>query len=163
MSTNHDKTSMQLESDRAIIIARTFNAPPRVVFDAWTRPELVARWWAPTSLGASIVSCEADVRVGGTYRYVLRNADESEVAFSGTYREIAPPSRLVYTQVFEAFPGAAVIVTVTFEEHEGKTRLVSHELYPSAEARDGALAAGMEHGMRETMEQLDALVASMRG
>src|SRR5215468_5755592 len=95
-----DETSMDLEGDRAIVIARTFDAPPRVVFDAWTKPELVRRWWAPKSRGVALMVCEADVRVGGAYRYVL-GRDAEELAFSGTYREVTPYSRLVYSQVFE--------------------------------------------------------------
>jgi uncharacterized protein YndB with AHSA1/START domain len=159
--TNH--TSMELKSDREIVIARIFNGPARIVFDAWTRPELVRRWWAPKSRGVSIVGCDADVRVGGGYRYVLRRDDGGEFAFSGKYTEVTPHSRLVYTQVFEPMAGAGeVIVTVTFDERDGRTHLVSHALYPSRQARDGALASGMEHGMRETMDQLDELVASLR-
>ena len=131
------------------------------VYEAWTNAELVARWWAPRSLGVSVVSCEADVRVGGKYRYVLQNRDGSEIAFSGEYTELTPYSRIVYTQVFEGYPGPAMTITITLEEHGGKTRLVAHEVYPSAEARDAALGSGMEHGMRETMDQLDELVASL--
>jgi uncharacterized protein YndB with AHSA1/START domain len=156
-----NETSLKLEGDRAIVIARTFNAPAGIVFDAWTKPELVRRWWAPKSLGVTMVSCDADVRVGGNYRYVLRPAEGPEVAFSGEYSEITPHSRLVYTHRFEPFPDAAV-VTVTFEERDGKTHVVSHELYPSAEIRDAALSSGMEQGMRATMDQLDELVASLR-
>jgi uncharacterized protein YndB with AHSA1/START domain len=155
-------TSMELKSDREIVIARTFNGPARIVFDAWTKPELVKRWWAPKSHRVSVVVCEADVRVGGSYRYVLRRDTGDEFGFSGKYTEVTPHSRLVYTQIFEPMADAgAVIVTVTFDEQEGKTHLVAHELYPSKEARDGALASGMEHGMRETMDQLDELVASL--
>jgi uncharacterized protein YndB with AHSA1/START domain len=157
-----NQTSMELKGDREIIIARTFNAPPRIVFDAWTNPDLVKRWWAPRSLDVTIVSCDADVRVGGTYRYVLRPAKQPEFAFSGRYNEVTPHSRLVYTMTFEpmAANGEAVI-TVTFEEHEGKTRLVATEIYPSREVRDGTISSGMEKGMRETMDQLDELVASL--
>lgn len=156
-------TTMELRGDREIVISRTFRAPPRIVFDAWTKPELVRRWWAPKSLGAEITGCEADVRVGGTYRYVTRAA-EGEFAFIGEYTEITPPSRLVYTQVFEPMADAgAAVVTVTFEDDgSGNTRLVSRELYPSKEIREAVLASGMEHGMRETMDQLDELVASLR-
>ncbi|WP_275472537.1 SRPBCC family protein [Myxococcus hansupus] len=154
-------TSMELESDRTIVISRKFNAPARIVFDAWTRADLVKRWWAPKALCVTMVSCEADVRVGGAYRYVLRNPDGSEAAFSGQYTEITPPSRLVYTQVFEPMADAgSVIITVTFDEREGKTHLVSREQYPSKEVREAVLASGMEHGMRATMDQLDALVSS---
>lgn len=152
---------MELESDRTIVISRKFNAPARIVFDAWTRADLVKRWWAPRALGVTMASCEADVRVGGGYRYVLSNPDGSEAAFSGRYTEITPPSRLVYTQVFEPMAEAgSVTVTVTFDERDGKTHMVSRELYPSKEVREAVLASGMEHGMRETMDQLDALVSS---
>lgn len=161
--TPKNTTSMALEADRAIVISRTFNGPARIVFDAWTRPELVKRWWAPKSHGVSVVGCDADVRVGGSYRYVLQRDTGDEFAFSGKYTEVTPHTRLVYTSVFEPMADAgAVIVTVTFEERDGKTHLVSHELYPSPEAREAALASGMEHGMRETMDQLDELVASLR-
>jgi uncharacterized protein YndB with AHSA1/START domain len=157
-----NQTSMELVSDREIVIARTFNGPARIVFDAWTRPELVRRWWAPKSHGVSVAECDADVRVGGKYRYVLRRDTGDEFAFSGEYREVTPHTRLVYTQIFEPYAEAgAVMVTVTFEERGGKTHLVSNEIYPSAEAREAALSAGMEHGMRETMDQLDELVASL--
>ena len=100
-----NRTSVERSSDRELTITRTFNAPPRIVFDAWTSAELVKRWWAPVSLGVSIVSCEADVRVGGRYRYVLKPATSEAFAFSGTYREVTPYSRLVYTTFFE--PGLA--------------------------------------------------------
>jgi len=163
-----NQTSMELKGDREIVIARTFNGPARIVFDAWTRPDLVRRWWAPKSHRVSAVGCDADVRVGGYYRYVLRLENGDQFAFSGKYIEVTPHSRLVYTEIFEptasgANPGdAAVTVTVTFEEHDGKTNLVSHSLCPSKEVRDTIIASGMEHGMRETMDQLDELVASLR-
>ena len=161
-----NRTTMDLEGDRAIVITRTFDAPPAIVFDAWTNAELVKRWWAPRSLGVSMTGCQAEVRVGGAYRYVLRRDTGEEMAFSGRYTEIAAPTRLVYTQVFEpmAHVGEA-IVTVTFEAQPGdtgKTRLVSREVYPSKQARAGVIASGMEHGMRETMEQLEALLATLR-
>jgi uncharacterized protein YndB with AHSA1/START domain len=161
-------TSLARTSDREIVIARTFNGPARIVFDAWTRPELVSRWWAPRELGVAMVSCEADVRVGGRYRYVLRPGQGDEVAFSGTYTEITPHSRLVYTTVLElkgveaVDESGAAIVTVTFDERDGKTHLVSRERYPSKEVLDGVLASGMERGLRATMDQLDDLVASLR-
>jgi uncharacterized protein YndB with AHSA1/START domain len=161
-------TSLMLQSDREIVIARTFNAPARIVFDAWTRPELVRRWWAPRSLGDTFVTCEADVRVGGSYRYVLRSGTGHAFAFSGTYTEVTPHSRLVHTQVFEptaagTAPGeSGVTVTVTFDEQDGRTRVVELVQCPSKDVRDTILASGMEHGMRESMDQLDELVASLR-
>lgn len=156
-----NQTTMDLVGDRDIVIARTFHGPARIVFDAWTKPEYVRRWWAPASLGVSMASCDADVRAGGSYRYVLQTP-QGRITFSGVYREVTPPTRLVYTQIFEEHPeGDPVIVTVTFEERDGKTHMVSHERYPSPEVRELVLASGMEHGMRETMDQLDALVATL--
>ncbi|MCI0432018.1 MAG: SRPBCC family protein [Gemmatimonadetes bacterium] len=160
-------TTMELRSDREIVISRAFNGPARIVFDAWTNPALVKRWWAPASRGVTVVGCDAAVRAGGTYRYVLRLSTGHEVAFSGTYAEVTPPSRLVYTQIFEpaasgANPGAEqLVITVTFDERDGKTHVVLHSLCPSKEVRDQILATGMEQGMRETWDQLDELVASL--
>ena len=155
-------TTMELGAEREVVITRAFNGPARIVFDAWTRPELVRRWWAPKSHGVTLVGCDADVRVGGKYRYVLQPEGGEAFAFSGEYTEVTPHTRLVYTQVFEPMADAGhVIVTVSFEERGGKTYLVSRELYPSREAREAALSAGMESGMRETMDQLDRLVASL--
>ena len=162
-----NETSLELRGDREIVISRTFNGPARIVFDAWTRPELVKRWWAPTSHGASIVSCEADVRPGGSYRYVLKARSNPEMAFSGTYTEVTPHSRLVYTHYFEPTasgvnPGDEGLTnTVTFEEHSGRTHVVLRSVCPSRELRDVILASGMESGMRETWNQLDELVASL--
>ena len=163
-----NRTAVERSSDRELTITRTFNAPPRIVFDAWTNAELVKRWWAPVSLGVTIVSCEADVRVGGRYRYVLKPAKSEAFAFSGTYREVTPYSRLVYTTFFE--PGLtppkdeseAAVVTVTFEEDGDRTHLVARELYPSKEVLDGVIATGMEVGLRETMDLLDELVETLR-
>ena len=160
-----NRTTLELRGDREIVIERTFEGPPQIVFDAWTRPELVARWWAPASRGVSIVGCDADVRVGGRYRYHLRHA-RGDVAFSGEYLEVEPPSRLVYTQVLEPTasgpdPGAAAItITVTFAERDGRTHLVSHTRCPTPQVRDSIIASGMESGMRETMDLLESLVES---
>jgi uncharacterized protein YndB with AHSA1/START domain len=159
---NLKPTSMERTSEKEIVITRSFRAPAHIVFDAWTKPELVRRWWAPASRGVTLVQCDADLRPGGTYRYVLARGKAERFVFFGKYLEIVRPTRLVYTQSFEPVPGEAV-VTVSFEERDGSTMLVSHELYPSKDALDGALASGMEDGMRETFEQLDELVASLRG
>jgi uncharacterized protein YndB with AHSA1/START domain len=157
-----NQTTMEKKSDRELVTTRTFNGPARIVFDAWTRADLVKRWWAPRSRDVTIVSIDADVRVGGEYRYVIKPAKYDQVAFSGRYTEITPYTRLVYTQYFEPMMDAgAVIVTVTFDERDGKTHLVAHELYPSKEALAAALGSGMEGGMREAMDQLDELVASL--
>jgi uncharacterized protein YndB with AHSA1/START domain len=163
-----NQTSMELVGDREIVIARTFNGPARIVFDAWTKPELVRRWWAPRSGCVSMVGCDAAVRAGGYYRYVLRLDAGNEFAFSGKYTEVTPHSRLVYTQFFELTAegvnpdDAALVITVTFDEHDDKTHVVSHSLCPSKDVRDAVIASGMEHGMRETLDQLQELVASLR-
>ncbi len=161
--TSKNQTSMRIQSDHEVVIERTFNAPPAIVFKAWTRTELVRQWWVPNSCGMTMTECSAELRPGGAYRYALRNPDGSEVGFSGTYTEITPPTKLVYTQVFEPMAQAGhVVITVTFEERPGgKTHLISHEAYPSKEALDAAVSAGMEFGMRLTMDQLDELVASL--
>ena len=162
-----NQTTMELQGDREIVIARTFNGPARIVFDAWTRPELVKRWWAPKSRKVSIVSCDAELRAGGQYRYVFRLDSGQVMAFSGTYSEVTPPSRLVHTEIFEpeaagVKPGEpAVVVTVTFEEEHGRTHVVSRSMCPSKEVCDAIIASGMEHGMRESMDQLDELVGSL--
>ncbi len=154
-------TMVERRSDRELVITRTFNGPARILFDAWTQPALLKRWWAPCSLGVTLLACDADVRVGGTYRYVFGRDASHPMAFSGAYVEVTPYSRLVYTQIFEPVRDAGeAIVTVVFDEERGKTRLVLRELYPSKEALDGAVASGMADGMRETMEQLDTLVES---
>jgi uncharacterized protein YndB with AHSA1/START domain len=158
MTTN--RTQMELQGERELVLSRTFRAPSEIVFDAWTKPELVRRWWAPKSHGVTVVECSADVRPGGAWRYVLGRGAE-RIAFSGKYLEVARATRLVYTSWFEAIPGAEVTVTVTFEEKDGATTLVAREIYPSKEALQSALATGMEHGARETMDQLDELVASL--
>jgi uncharacterized protein YndB with AHSA1/START domain len=154
--------SFTVQGERTLLIERSFRAPPRVVFEAWTNPELVARWWAPRSRCVEIVRCDADGRVGGAYRYVLRAEGREPFAFSGVYQEIVAPTRLVYTQIFEPMAHAgAVVVTATFTEREGRTDLRSEEVYPSQEALEAALAAGMEHGARETLDLLDELVVTL--
>ena len=166
-SPTMNPTSVERASDRELVITRTFNAPPRIVFDAWTKAEFVRRWWAPVSLGVSMVSCEADVRAGGRYRYVLKPRNSPEFAFSGTYREVTPHSRLVYTTFFEpnltppASEEEAAIVTVTFAPDGERTHMVAREVYPSKAVLDGAIASGMEHGLRETLDLLDELVQSL--
>jgi uncharacterized protein YndB with AHSA1/START domain len=151
------RTAVERKSERELVVTRTFNGPARIVFEAWTTPELLKRWWAPKSMGISFLSCEADVRTGGTYRFVFGHAaSEQTVAFFGRYIEVTPHSRLVWTND-ETIDGA--ITTVTFEEKDGKTLLVMHELYPSKEALDAN--AGMENAMPETFEQLDELLATL--
>ena len=158
----NDRTKLTLDGAQTIIISRRFNAPPEIVFRAWSDPELVKRWWAPLALGVSMVSCQADVRVGGRYRYVLQNPDGGQVAFSGEYTEVAPSSRLAYYQVFEPMADAGVAnLVVTFAAEQAQTLVVSREIYPSAEVRDQVMASGMEAGLRNTMNQLDELVDTL--
>lgn len=155
-------TRVERASDRELVLRRTFRARPSVVFDAMTKPELLRRWWAPRSLGVVLYECTADVRVGGAYRYVFGREGTPTMAFSGVYREVVPASRLVYTQIFEPMREAGEgLITAVFEEHQGFTRLTQSELYPSKEVLDGALATGMEKGMRETLEQLETLAVEL--
>ena len=149
-------TTVDRKSDRALVVTRTFNAPARRVFDAWTRPEQFRRWWAPKSCGISFLSCEIDARTGGTYRHVFSHpASTQRMAFFGRYLE-ATPSRLVWTND-EGGDGGAV-TTVTFEEKGGETLLVWHDLYPSNDALDEAIASQATNGFGEQFEQLDELL-----
>ena len=145
-------TTVERKSDRELVVTRIFNAPARLVFEAWTKPELFKRWWVPKSMGMSLHSFEADVRTGGTYRLEFAPG----VAFFGKYLEVTPHSRLVWTNE-ESDQGA--VTTVTFEEKAGKTLLALHELYPSKEALEQG--AGAEEGMPEQFEQLDELLLTL--
>jgi uncharacterized protein YndB with AHSA1/START domain len=157
------RTLVERKSDRELVVTRTFNAPARIVWRAWTSPELLKRWWAPRSLGVSLFECEQDLRVGGAYRFVFGRDPKQAMAFSGVYSEVQPNERLVFTQLFEPMREAgAAVVTVTLDERGGKTTLVVHQLYPSKESLDGAVASGMEKGMRETYEQLESLAANLQ-
>ncbi len=152
-----NRTTVERKSERELVVTRTFDGPARIVFEAWTKPELLKRWWAPKSAGLSLLSCEADVRAGGRYRFEFGHEGSKSMAFFGRYIEVTPHSRLVWTND-ESDDGA--VTTVTFEEKGGKTLLVMHDLYPSKEALDGVIA-GMEGGMRETFEQLDELLLTL--
>jgi uncharacterized protein YndB with AHSA1/START domain len=152
-----NRTTVERTSEREFVVRRTFNAPARLVFEAWTKPELLKRWWAPKSLGMSLLSCEADVRAGGTYRFVFGHGASETMAFFGRYLEVTPHSRLVWTN--EEGDSGEAVTTVTFDEKGGKTLLVVHELHPSKEAVDEAIGFG--EGLRETFEQLDELLVSL--
>jgi uncharacterized protein YndB with AHSA1/START domain len=152
------RTRVERKSERELIVTRTINGPARIVFEAFTRPELLKRWWAPKSSGVALLSCEADVRVGGRYRFVFGHHASKTLAFYGRYIEVTPHSRLVWTNE-EGDEGGAV-TTVTFEEKGGRTLLVMQDLYPSKEALDAALT-GMEAAMPETLEQLEELVVGL--
>ena len=152
-----NRTTVERKSERELVVTRTFNGPARIVFEAWTKPELLKRWWAPKSTGMSLLSCVADVRVGGSYRFEFGREASQPMAFFGRYIEVTPYSRLVWTND-ESDDGA--VTTVTFEEKGGKTLLVMHELYPSKQALDAAIA-GMEGAMPETFAQLDELLVTL--
>jgi uncharacterized protein YndB with AHSA1/START domain len=147
-----NRTTSERTSGREMVTTRTFDAPSRLVFKAWTTPELFKQWWVPKSSGATLLSCEQDVRVGGSYRLVFAHPKATApLAFFGKYLEVVPNARLVWTNE-ESADGA--ITTVTFEERDGKTLLVMHELYPSTEALDVAIE-GMDEAMPEIFGQLD--------
>jgi len=146
-------TSVERPSDREVIVTRLVNAPPHIVWEAWTRAELFRQWWIPKSAALNLLSCEMDVRVGGGYRLVFKFQD-SEMAFFGTYREVVPNQRLVWTN--DEAGDAGQISTVTFEEKSGKTLVVMHELYPSKEALEAA--SGSYDAMPETFDQLEEFV-----
>lgn len=151
-ATSKNETKVERTSDRELVVTRIVNAPARLVFEAWTNPELFRRWWVPKSYGLNLTSCEMDVRVGGQYRLAFLH-EGSTMEFFGTYLEVTPPSRLVWTN--EEGDGM-MVTTVTFEEFDGKTRLVVHDLYPSAEAVD----TGSTGAMPEVLDQLEELLVA---
>ena len=154
-----NRTTVERKSDRELVVTRVFDGSAHIVFEAWTKPELLKRWWAPRSFGVSFLSCEADVRTGGTYRFVFSHAaSEQPMAFFGKYIEVTPYTRLVWTNE-ESDEGA--VTTVTFEEKGGKTLIVLRDLYPSKEALDNAIASGSTSGTGEQFEQLDELLVTL--
>lgn len=153
---NAHKTSVERKSDRELVVTRMFDAPARTVFEAWSNPELFTRWWVPKSAGMTLETCEMDVRTGGKYRLVFRHpAFDQPMAFFGTYKEVTPPKRLVWTNE-ESEEGA--ITTVIFEERGGKTLVALRELYPTKAALDEALAGSAE-ALPEQFAQLDQVLA----
>ena len=153
-----DGTTTERTSDRELVVTRTFNGPVHLVFKAWTTPELLMRWWAPESFGIKLVGCEVDARTGGRYRFLFEVPGQPEpAAFIGKYLEVTPPKRLVWTN--EETDDVSV-TTVTFEEKDGKTHLVLHDLYPSRDALDAALASESTGGWPEQFDQLDVVLAS---
>ncbi|RUV43368.1 MAG: ATPase [Mesorhizobium sp.] len=153
-----NRTTVERTSDRELVVRRTLNAPARIVFEAWTKPELFKQWWAPKSMGMVLRSCEMDVRVGGRYRLAFGHDGSNLDEFFGRYIEVTPQSRLVWTN--EEGGEGGPVTTVTFEENGGKTLLVLHELYPSKEALDAA-GTGAAEAMSETFGQLDELLVTL--
>ncbi len=152
-------TKTDRRSEREVVVTRTFDGPARIVFDAWTKPELIMKWWTPKSFGITFISCEADVRAGGTYRFVMSHpAFDQPMAFHGRYLEVEPPKRIVWTNEEGGEQGS--VTTVTFDEKDGKTYLVLSDVYPSKAALDEAMESGGISGFPEQFEQLDILIGS---
>jgi len=149
---------VQKKSEREVVVTRTFDAPARLVFEAWSKPELFEKWWVPRSMGMTLRSCEMDVRTGGKYRLVFGDDPANSTAFFGKYLEVVANKRIVWTN--EEGGGEGSVTTVTFEEREGKTLLVMSELYPTKEALDAA-GTGAQEVLNETFGQLDALLAEL--
>lgn len=152
------RTTVERTSDRDVVVTRTVDGPARVVFEAFTRAELFQRWWVPKSMGMTLLSCEMDARVGGTYRLEFDVGGPEPAAFFGTYVEVEPHSRLAWTNDESGEDGP--VTTVTFEETDGRTRVVLHERYPTKEALDAA-GTGAADAMHETFDQLDELLAAL--
>ena len=158
-ATAKNPTTVEPKSEREIVVTRTFDAPARLVFKAWTTPELFKRWWVPKSMPLALLSYEADIRTGGSYRLVFDVDGTNTMAFFGRYLEVTPHSRIVWTNDESGEDGA--VTTVTLEERDGKTWMTLHELYRSKEVRDAALASGSYDGMGETFEQLDEVLVTL--
>ena len=153
---SQNETTVERTSERELVVTRTVNGPARLVFDAWTKAELLQHWWVPKSFPITLLSCETDPRVGGKYRLTF-GADGSTMDFFGRYLEVVPPTRLVWTN--EESEGEATITTVTFEETDGRTRVVVHDLYPSKESLESD--SGSTYAMPESLAQLDDLLATL--
>jgi len=153
-----NRTTVERKSDREVVVTRTFDAPARLVFEAWTNPKLFKQWWVPRSMGMTLRSCELDVRTGGKYRLVFGDDPANPMAFFGQYLDVVPNQRIVWTNEESGADGS--VTTVTFEEKNGKTTLVLRELYPTKEALDAA-GTGAQEVMHETFGQLDELLASL--
>ena len=157
---NSDSFDVTTPSDQEIRMTRLFDAPRRLVFEAMTKPEHVRRWWGCLGEGYSVPICEIDLRVGGAWRFVNRHPG-GEAAFHGEYREIAPPERLVFTEIFEDFPDAISVVTTELIEEAGRTRMTATVRYPSRDVRDIVLSSGMSGGAATSYDRLEDLVAEL--
>jgi uncharacterized protein YndB with AHSA1/START domain len=160
-TANSDSFEITTLSDQEIRMTRLFDAPRRLVFDAMTKPEHVKRWWGQLGEGYSVPVCEIDLRPGGAWRFVNRHP-KGEVAFYGEYREITPPSRLVFTEIFEQFPDTVSLVTTDFTDEGGKTRLTATVRYPSLAVRNMVVASGMAKGAGISYDRLEDLVAELQ-
>lgn len=160
-AVNSSSFNVTTPSEHEIRMTRLFDAPRRLVFEAMTKPEHVKRWWGQLGEGYSVPVCEIDLRPGGAWRFVNRHP-HGEVAFYGEYREITPPSRLVFTEIFEQYPDTVSVVTTVFTEEGSKTRMTATVRYPSLEVRDIVLASGMEKGAALSYDRLDDLVRELQ-
>jgi uncharacterized protein YndB with AHSA1/START domain len=160
-AANSDTFKVTTPSDNEIRMTRLFDAPRNLVFDVMTRPEHVRQWWGRLGEGYSVPVCEIDLRVGGKWRFVNRHP-RGEAAFHGEYQEITPPSRLVFTEIFEEFPDAVSVVTTEFTDEAGRTRMTATVRYPSLEVRDMVLASGMDRGAGISYDRLEDLVAELQ-
>jgi uncharacterized protein YndB with AHSA1/START domain len=158
---NSDSFKVTTPSDREIRMTRLFDAPRGLVFEAMTKPEHVKQWWGRLGEGYSVPVCELDLRVGGRWRFVNRHP-KGEAAFYGEYREITPPKRVVFTEIFEQFPDTVSVVTGDFTEEDGKTRLTVTVSYPSLEVRDMVLSSGMARGAGISYDRLEDLVSDLQ-
>lgn len=156
-----NQTTTERKSERELVVTRSFNGPARIVFEAWTKPELFRRWWLPKSFGLTMVSCEMDVRVGGGYRLAIAvcNDTANPKMFFGKYTDVVPHSRIVWTNEEDGEGGP--ITTVTFEEKGGQTQVVMHDLYPSKKALDEAIASGSTSCAGETFSQLEEVLGTL--
>jgi uncharacterized protein YndB with AHSA1/START domain len=160
-AVNSDSFTVTTPADDEIRMTRLFNAPAHLVFEAMTRPEHVKQWWGQLGEGYSVPVCEIDLRPGGAWRFVNRHP-KGEAAFYGEYREVTPPRRLVFTEIFEEFPDSVSVVTADFTEESGKTRLTATVRYPSPEVRNMVLASGMAKGAGISYDRLEDLVAELQ-
>src|SRR5438128_2154226 len=154
------KSKFVKKSERELVTTHTFDAPRELVWKAWTDPKLIPKWWGPSRY--STIVDKRDVRPGGRWRFVQRDAEGNEFGFHGEYREVVPPKRLVGTFEYEGMPGHVLVETATFEEIRGKTKLTQSSLFQNAEDLEGMLASGMEEGAAETMERFTELVTEMQ-
>jgi len=159
---NSDTFAVSTPSDREIRMTRLFDAPRRLVFEAMTKPEHIKRWWGRLGEGYSVPVCEVDLRPGGRWRFVNRHPN-GEAAFHGVYREITPPERVVFTEIYEPFPDAESVVTGVYTEENGKTRLTVDVLYPSKDVRDMVLKSGMDKGAAISYDRLEEVARELQG
>jgi uncharacterized protein YndB with AHSA1/START domain len=158
---NSETFQVTTPSDREIVLTRLFDAPRHLVFEAMTRPQHIKRWWGCLGDGYSVPVCEVDLRPGGAWRFVNRHP-KGEAAFHGVYREVAPPARLVFTEIFEDFPDTESVVTAVFTEENGKTRLTATCLYPSLEVRDAVINSGMSTGAAISYDRLEEVAKELQ-